>query len=113
MKKWLNYQLNTHSRNHNRRKLDCEICASPISFTALRHYRCNSLKKVKRLVKEDKPKFVMSVVVEAFLLGVLEFLIAELMRRAETGDGQMWEWIPVYGIVGVSLISGWVEIFYP
>ena len=110
MKKWLNYQLNTHSRNYNHTKLDCEICASPISFAARRHYRCNSLKKVKRLVNEDKPKFVMSMVIEAFLLGVLGFLIGELMRRAEAGDGQIWEWIPLYGIVGISLISGWVGI---
>ena len=77
LKTWLNYQLNTpQMKNKKDSQLDCEICASPIGFTTRQHYHCNDLKRVKKLVKQDKTKLVMSVVLEVFLLGTLGFLIA-------------------------------------
>ena len=67
---------------------------------------------MKQLVAKDKVKFAMSVVLEVFLLGMLGFLIAELVRRMATDveDETILKWIPIYGILGVSLLSGWVGV---
>ena len=33
-----------------------------------------------------------------------------MKRVAEDGEAEILKWLPVYGIVGVSLISGWVGV---